>query len=156
MILMDTGASAESKESLRQYNLLLFFVRLVGVRPLLGQVLPLLFGNAFRNNPTRRSEFLRWKAYIGRLDRSSVRQFGRAIFDRDDVQDALRALQNPPPTLIMVGAEDIPTPPAMAQELQRIITGAHLIEVPQAGHTSPLEHPIFVTDAIRSFVGFQA
>lgn len=152
MVLMDTGASAESKDSLRQYNQLLFFVRLVGIRPLLGKVLPLLFGRAFRNDPARRAEFQNWKAYIGSLDRTSVRQFGRAIFDRDDVQEALRAVKSPPPTLIMVGAEDIPTPPAMAQELQRIIAGSELMEVPQAGHTSPLEEPAVVTDAISRFL----
>ncbi|MEL6683974.1 MAG: alpha/beta hydrolase [Pseudomonadota bacterium] len=152
LILMDTGAAAESKESLRQYNQLLFFVRLVGIRPLLGKVLPLLFGQAFRHDPAQRAAFQDWKNYISSLDRTSVRQFGRAIFDRDDVQDGLRALKNPPPVLIMVGAEDIPTPPTMAQDLQRIFVGSELIEVPQAGHTSPLENPGLVTAAIARFI----
>jgi pimeloyl-ACP methyl ester carboxylesterase len=155
MILMDTGADAESKASLRQYNQLLFFVRLVGIKPLLGKVLPLLFGKDFRTDPAHHDAFQSWKTYIGGLDRTSIRQFGRAIFDRDDVQDALGALDNPPPTLIMVGAEDIPTPPATAKALQDVIKGSSLITVPNAGHTSPLESPTFVTNAIAQFLDDQ-
>ncbi len=152
LILMDTGANAESKAALRQYNQLLFFVRLIGIRPLLGKVLPLLFGRHFRTDPARRDTFNHWKSYIGGLDRTSVRQFGRAIFDRDDVQDALRGLENPPPTLIMVGEEDIPTPPATANALQGVIAGSELLVVPLAGHSSPLENPAYVTDAITGFL----
>ena len=155
LILMDTGANAESAASLKQYNQLLFFVRLVGIRPLLGKVLPLLFGKPFRQDPAQRDAFSQMKTYISGLDRTSIRQFGRAIFDRDDVQDALRALENPPATLIMVGDEDIPTPPATAKVMQAAIRGSELIEVPKAGHTSPLENPAFVTDAIMKFLQHQ-
>jgi pimeloyl-ACP methyl ester carboxylesterase len=155
LILIDTGANAESAASLKQYNQLLFFVRLIGIRPLLGKVLPLLFGKPFRQDPAQRDALNQMKAYISGLDRTSVRQFGRAIFDRDDVQDALHALENPPATLIMVGDEDIPTPPATAKAMHEAITGSKLIEVPKAGHTSPLENPTFVTEAIKNFLGRQ-
>lgn len=155
LILIDTGANAESAASLKQYNQLLFFVRLIGIRPLLGKVLPLLFGKHFRQDPAQRDALNQMKAYISGLDRTSVRQFGRAIFDRDDVQDALHALENPPATLIMVGDEDIPTPPATAKAMHEAITGSKLIEVPKAGHTSPLENPAFVCDAIKDFLNGQ-
>lgn len=153
LILIDTGANAESTASLKQYNLLLFFVRLVGIRPLRGKVFPLLFGREFRENPARRAEFRIWEDYICRLDRTSVRQFGRAIFDRDDVMAQLRTLETPPATLIMVGEEDIPTPPAFAEAMQETITGSELVRVPNAGHTSPMENPAFVNDAIITFLG---
>lgn len=155
LILMDTGANAESAASLKQYNQLLFFVRIIGIRPLLGKVLPLLFGKPFRQDPTQRDAFSQMKAYISGLDRTSIRQFGRAIFDRDDVQDALRALENPPATLIMVGEEDIPTPPATAKAMHEAIKGSKLITVPNAGHTSPLENPAFVSDTIKNFLNGQ-
>lgn len=155
MILMDTGANAESAAALKQYNQLLFFVRLIGIRPLLGKVLPLLFGPVFRADPARQAEYAALKNYISSLDRTSIRQFGRAVFDRDDVQGALSALENPPATLIMVGDVDIPTPPATAQSLHQAIKGSELIEVPNAGHTSPLENPAFVTDAIAGFLNRQ-
>lgn len=152
LILMDTGANAEPAAKLKQYNQLLFFVRLVGIRPLLGKVLPLLMGKPFRTDPARAAEFQHWKAACSSLDRTSVRHFGHAIFGRDDVRDGLRALEDPPPTLIMVGEDDIPTPPTTAKELQDVIAGSQLIHVPDAGHTSPLENPSVVTAAIADFL----
>ncbi|WP_108813641.1 alpha/beta fold hydrolase [Loktanella sp. Alg231-35] len=152
LILIDTGAGAEDPASLKQYNQLLFFVRLLGIRPLLGKVLPLLMGPTFRTDPDRQIEFQSWKAYIGGLNKTSVRHFGRAVFDRDDVMDKLHALTKPPATLIMVGAEDIPTPPADAQTMHQAINGSQLVQVPDAGHTSPLEQPGFVSDAITAFL----
>jgi len=152
LTLIDTGANAEAPASLRQYNQLLFLVRLVGIRPLLGRVLPLLFGQSFRTDPARQGEFQSWKASIAGLDRTSIRQFGRAVFDRDDVLEALRNLETPPRTLVMVGQEDIPTPPPLAKALHDAITGSELVHVPDAGHTSPLENPAFVTDAITKFL----
>ena len=152
MVLIDTDATAESKATLRQYNLLLFLVRLVGIRPLLGKVLPLLFGKTFRQDPARRATFDQWKSYISGLDRTSIRQFGRAIFDREGVQDELRALENPAPTLIIVGQEDIPTPVAMAKALQEAIAGSKLVEIPDTGHSSPVESPAQVTEAITTFL----
>ena len=152
LTLIDTGANAESPASLKKYNQLLFLVRLIGIRPLLGQVLPLLFGKSFREDPAQRDTFKQMKAYIGGLDRTSVRQFGRAIFDRDDVLEDLRALDDPPATLIMVGENDIPTPPAYADAMQAAIKGAELVQVPKAGHTSPLESPAFVTETIGAFL----
>ncbi len=155
LVLMDTGANAESAASLKQYNQLLFFVRLIGIRPLLGKVLPLLFGQTFRADPARQAEFDAMKTYISGLDRTSIRQFGRAVFDRDDVQGALTALENPPATLILVGEDDIPTPPATARLMHDAIKGSELITVPKAGHTSPLENPDFVTEAITGFLARQ-
>lgn len=152
LILIDTGAHAESAASLKQYNQLLFFVRLVGIKPLLGKVLPLLFGPTYRNDPTNAAEFRGWKDYISSLNRTSIRLFGRAIFDRDDVLADLRALKNPPPTLILVGEDDIPTPPAYAQAMHDAIKGSRLMQVPKSGHSSPVENPAIVTDAIADFL----
>ena len=56
------------------------------------------------------------------------------------------------PTLIVVGTEDQITPPAMAREMQAAIPGAELVEIPGAGHLSPLEAPAPVNAAIRAFL----
>lgn len=56
------------------------------------------------------------------------------------------------PTLIVVGTEDQITPPAMAREMQAAIPGSELVEIPGAGHLSPLEAPTPVNAAIRAFL----
>lgn len=152
LTLIDTGANAEPPEKMKAYNQMLFAVRFIGLRPLLGKVTSLLMGEAFRTDPARAGELATWRRYIGGLDRRSVRLFGRAIFDRDSVVSALSALDAPPPTLVIVGEEDVATPPATAREMAGAIRGAHLVTIPRAGHTSPVEEPAAVTAAMKEFL----
>ena len=56
------------------------------------------------------------------------------------------------PTLIMVGEEDRITPPALSQELARLIAGSQLICIPQAGHLANAEQPQAFNSAIESFL----
>lgn len=152
LILIDTGANAESPEKMKAYNKMLLAIRFIGLRPLLGKVTSLLMGDAFRTDPARAGELAMWRRYIGGLNRRSVRLFGRAIFDRDSVVAALAALETPPPTLVIVGEEDVATPPAIAREMVEAIRNARLVTIPRAGHTSPVEEPAAVTAAMEAFL----
>jgi 3-oxoadipate enol-lactonase / 4-carboxymuconolactone decarboxylase len=53
------------------------------------------------------------------------------------------------PTLVVAGADDQVTPPALSEELARGIAGARLEVLPQAGHQAPLEQ----ADAFNRLVG---
>ena len=127
-------------------------MRIIGIRPLLGQALTILFGKTFRHDPARKAEKLTWTNYISGLDRTSIRQFGRAIFDRDDITSELKELGNPPPTLIMIGESDMATPPKQSEAMQQAIRGATLVKIAESGHTSPIEQPQFVTKAMIEFL----
>jgi pimeloyl-ACP methyl ester carboxylesterase len=52
------------------------------------------------------------------------------------------------PTLVLVGAQDEATPPALAQEMAAAISGSRLVAVPGCGHLSTLEKPEPVTRAL--------
>ncbi len=56
------------------------------------------------------------------------------------------------PTLLLVGEEDVITPPAMMRQMQERINGARLITVPEAGHMTPVEDPEFITQSIEEFL----
>jgi pimeloyl-ACP methyl ester carboxylesterase len=64
------------------------------------------------------------------------------------------------PTLILVGEDDVITPPSEAEAMQQEIlsaSGAHgrqhkLVTVPQAGHLAPLENPRIVNQALESLL----
>lgn len=71
----------------------------------------------------------------------------KAILSRIDSRPSLGAIRCP--TTVMVGAEDQLTPPDMAAEMAGLIPGARLVEIPGAGHLSPLERPGAVTEALR-------
>jgi 3-oxoadipate enol-lactonase len=54
------------------------------------------------------------------------------------------------PTLVIAGAEDVATPPAMGLALADGIPGASFVELPGAAHLGNVERPDAVTDLIRS------
>ena len=56
------------------------------------------------------------------------------------------------PILVMVGDEDVATPPAEAQYMKDRIPGADLVVLPQAGHLSNLEQPHKFNQALLSFL----
>ena len=56
-----------------------------------------------------------------------------------DLRPVLGKIHNP--TLVVVGALDATTPPALARELQAGIGGARLVEIPDCAHCPPIEKP---------------
>ena len=56
------------------------------------------------------------------------------------------------PTLVLVGREDVLTPPSMAESMAAGIAGAKLILLEEAGHLSNLEQPIEFSEAVRLLV----
>lgn len=56
------------------------------------------------------------------------------------------------PTLVIVGDEDIVTPPAASEFLAQQISGATLIRIPQAGHLTNIEKPQEFNAALRPFL----
>ena len=56
------------------------------------------------------------------------------------------------PTLIVVGDEDLVTPPDVAEEMRALIPRAELAIIPHAGHLSNIEQPERFTDAVARFL----
>ena len=56
LILMETSAKAEDEEKSGRYKLLGFVSRWFGIRAVLGQVMRILFGQKFLNDPAREAE----------------------------------------------------------------------------------------------------
>ena len=59
------------------------------------------------------------------------------------------------PTLILVGDEDVITPPALSEELRNLIPGARLEHIAEAGHLTNAEQPDAFNRAIESFLAEQ-
>jgi 3-oxoadipate enol-lactonase len=67
-----------------------------------------------------------------------------------DITGRLRELENP--TLVIVGADDAGTPPAMAREIAGAIRGARLEIIPAAAHLSNIEQPEIFTRLLLEFL----
>ncbi len=73
-----------------------------------------------------------------------------AVLNRPDYRTGLSAIRVP--TMVLVGREDVITPPEHARALVAAIPGAHYVEVPDCGHLSTRERPEAVTKALAGFI----
>jgi 3-oxoadipate enol-lactonase len=60
------------------------------------------------------------------------------------------------PTLVIVGDEDVVTPPPDAEFLTRNISGANLVKIPGAGHLTNIEQPQAFNAALEAFLNLHA
>ena len=89
-------------------------------------------------------------AMMRRASPAGVAAALRGMAERRDARDDLRAIAVP--TLVVVGAEDVITPPAGAAQLAAAIPGATLTVIPDAGHLAPMEAPAAVNAALRELL----
>lgn len=57
------------------------------------------------------------------------------------------------PTLVLTGALDAITPPGPSRAMADSIPGARFVEIPEAGHATPIEKPKAVAAALATFFG---
>lgn len=74
----------------------------------------------------------------------------RGMAARADSTDLLAEISCP--TLVIVGEEDVLTPPQVANEYAAQIPGAQFVAIPHAGHLSNLEQPQAFIQATRQFL----
>lgn len=67
-----------------------------------------------------------------------------------DFTPVLGKIRNP--TLVMAGALDQTTPPALARALANGIPGAKFLEIPGCGHCPQIENPRAFIDAVNAFL----
>jgi 3-oxoadipate enol-lactonase len=72
-----------------------------------------------------------------------------AMRDRPDSTDFLPQIGVP--TLVVVGEQDALTPPADSEAMASAIRGARLVQVPGAGHLTPMERPKAIAAALDEF-----
>jgi len=72
------------------------------------------------------------------------------VVKREGIYDELAKI--PVPTLVLVGDEDVATPPSMAKRICKAIPGSRLVQIPQAGHSSTVENPRAVNAALDTFL----
>jgi pimeloyl-ACP methyl ester carboxylesterase len=89
-------------------------------------------------------------AMAERIGRDAFLRQQQAILTRPDSRPMLAGIGVP--TLVVVGADDILTPPHLAEEIAAGIPGAHLRVIPASGHLPPLERPAETTELLRNWL----
>jgi len=153
LILMETSADTEPDENLIKYRLLNFIARWLGLNILTGQIMPVMFGRKFLNDPARKvlKEQLRQK--IAANDRKGITRAMKGVIERKGVFEEIKQIKTP--ALIIAGDQDIATVPAKSERIHSQIAGSKLVIIPGAGHTSTLEEPEAVNKCIIEFLNRQ-
>ena len=149
LILMDTSSRPEIEERKADYMNLAAAIRAGQAEAVADLVLPFFFCSAtYKNQPELIADYRR--RLVREQDREGLYQAALAVFTRGDITDELPNLTLP--TLVVVGAEDISTPPDRSLLLADKIPGAVLKIIPDAGHMSATEQPAMVAAAIKEFM----
>jgi 3-oxoadipate enol-lactonase len=145
LVLADTRAGADSPEARAGRDEAIALVREHGVAAYVDKQLPRLLG-------PKASESVRAQVRsLGLQQRPEAVMAGlEALRDRPDRQGELGAISCP--ALVIVGADDVITPPAEVASMATTIPGAVLAEIPDAGHLANLQAPAPFAQAIIGFL----
>ena len=146
LILLETSAEAEPKENVLKYTRLNWTWRLLGPSLIVKPVMQVMFGGPFLSEATRAAERQHWEAQL-RANRRSIWRAVNGVVERAAVVDELGAIACP--ATVIVGEEDRATVPAKSERIVAGIRGARLVQIPRAGHSSTIEEPALVTEAIQ-------
>ncbi|WP_306522561.1 alpha/beta fold hydrolase [Gemmatimonas sp.] len=149
LMLLDTSADAEPAENVPRYRLLNALTRWLGIRWVVGRVMPIMFGRTFLSDPAKAADRAHWRAQLAG-NRPSIYRAVNGVVEREAVAPELGKIRCP--TLVLVGEEDAATVPAKSERICALIAGADLVRIPGAGHSSSVEQPAAVTAALDAFL----
>ncbi len=145
LVLADTQTSADDEQGRATRETTARDVLAKGSAALLPSIARLLGPSA---PPELRARVRGWIA-AGSPEGLAAAQRGMAL--RPDARDILARFGGP--VLVMVGSDDVLTPPAKARSMAELVPGAELVEIPGAGHLANLEQPDAFNAALGRFIG---
>jgi pimeloyl-ACP methyl ester carboxylesterase len=149
LILMDTRASADTLEAARDREASAQAVLAANSPlPVVEKMLPRLFGKATLEENPERVESLR--AVMEQSSPRGVAGALRGMALRPDRRQMLAEISVP--TLVLVGDQDVITPPDEVKALAGAIPNSRLVVIPDAGHMAPYENSVAANTAILEFV----
>ncbi len=148
--LLETSADPEPKENLLKYKILPKIARIFGMRVVAPQAMNIMFGKTFLTDPARKSQRAEMRRRLLQNDKINIAKAIEGVFSRQGVYQYLPSINTP--TLIIVGDEDIATIPAKSRRINTAIKNSQLVVIPHAGHSSTIETPEAVTQALARFL----
>jgi pimeloyl-ACP methyl ester carboxylesterase len=148
LVLADTRAGADSEETIARRRQLIDLARANGSTPVANAQIASLVGKTTREKqPDTYDAVHRMMAQapadgvVGALEAMMLRPDSTPLLPTIDV-----------PTLIVVGSEDVPTPPSEAQAMHEQIPGSNLEIIRGAGHLASMERPAAFNHVVTEFL----
>jgi pimeloyl-ACP methyl ester carboxylesterase len=148
LVLQDTRAGADTAEAKANRAALAAKVLAEGASAAVEAFLPKLVGETTRREHPDLVAGL--KARILAASPQGIANALHGLAGRADSRETLPTIGVP--ALVLVGAEDVLTPPSEATTMAAAISKARLDLIPQAGHLANLENPAAVNAALLAFL----
>jgi pimeloyl-ACP methyl ester carboxylesterase len=148
LVLQDTRAGADTEEA--KVNRAVLAARVLDEGPYAAAeaFLPKLLGETtWRERPQLVSDL---RERILGTSAQGIANALHGLAGRPDSRETLAAIRVP--TLVLVGAEDVLTPPAESEAMAAAIPRSRLEVIPRAGHLANLERPDAFSEALLSFL----
>ncbi|HEY6214362.1 MAG TPA: alpha/beta fold hydrolase [Vicinamibacterales bacterium] len=148
LILADTRAAADTPDAVEGRKKMLQLLGDKGTTAVVDEMVPKLLGDTTKR--TRPDVVARVRSLGLANAPESVAGMIRALMTRQDSTPLLPKIRVP--TLIVVGSEDVITPPPMSEQMHKAIAGSQLAVLPDVGHLSSLEDPASFNDTVAKFL----
>ncbi|MCC5919330.1 MAG: alpha/beta hydrolase [Cyclobacteriaceae bacterium] len=148
LTLIETSAQAEAKENIGKYKTLSTMLKIFGMPFVSKSVMKIMFGETFLNDPSRTKEKEYWEKEL-KSNAKSITKSVNGVINRHGVEHELKRIQCP--TLIIVGSEDVATTPEKSIFMHENIKGSKLVTIDEAGHSSTIEQPKKINQALQAF-----
>ncbi len=145
LVLADTKAEADDESARQTRERAAEQVLLRGPEMYLNELLPKLIGQTTQRN--RPDVFAVARASAQKSTAKGIAAVQRGMAARLDSVKTLSTIDIP--TLVVCGDEDLPTPPAVMENMSRQIPRSRFQVIPTAGHFSALEQPDEFARTIR-------
>lgn len=149
LLLADTRAAADTPEGLQKRDELIALARAEGAAAVAERQVTGLIGKSTREKQPELVDRIRTVMAGESVD--GIVGALQAMKGRADSTDLLPSIDVP--TLVIVGEEDVITPPREARAMREQIKGSRLEIIPGAGHLSNVERPAAFNAALSDFVG---
>ena len=147
LALLDTGARADLAEASEKRRINIAAAEAGRFDEIIDAQFPIYVHPSRASDAALKAVYLAMCRDVG--PQAYVRQ-QKAIMGRADSRPLLPAIRCP--TLVVVGEQDVATPPELSDEMAAAIPGAKLVKLPACGHLSTLERPEAVTDALVAWM----
>jgi 3-oxoadipate enol-lactonase len=148
LVLCDTRAAADTPEMAQHRQATAERVLQEGPAFLAEAMLPRLLSRvSFQQQPELAQQL---RQQIEGANPAGVAAAARGMAQRRDMQPVLSQITCP--TLVLVGSQDVISPPSEMRAIAHAIPNAHFVEIPDAGHLAPVENPGLVTAVFLEFL----
>ncbi len=148
LVLADTRAEADTPEGRLGRERMIALARTAGAAGIADDMLPRLLGAT--THATRPATGPLVRGLIQSNAPDVIAAALHAMMTRSDSTHLLPSVTAP--TLVLVGEEDVLTPPPLSASMATAISDAELVVLPQAGHLASLEQPQLFNAAVARFL----